>query len=205
MQEFGQIKGNFDKYLKFGIRIMLDALKDHPRARIEWPCQDKEYLEKMADSMRLYAPGVEEKLKLKPVGWLDCVRFTVPKRGDYKKQNEDYSRDLRKMLILFDPWGRAVCAIVNSPGKWHDSKVCARLGLYDIIDKMLDGYCILADSAFRGHIQDRNIIRILKEGERLPPNMSIQEMHELEADITRARQPSEGGITSWCNSFAAYN
>jgi hypothetical protein len=61
MQEFGQTKGNFDKYLKFGIRIMIEALKDHPTARIEWPCQDKEYLEKMADSIRLYALVVLER------------------------------------------------------------------------------------------------------------------------------------------------
>ena len=102
---------------------------------------------------------------------------------------------LRKMILLFDPFGKCKLAVINANGKWPDSRACHIYGVYDDVARLPEGYCVLADTAFQGAITGSKIIKVLKVGEYLPQGMSIQELEEREPVIIRGRQPSE-----WSNN-----
>ena len=57
-----------NKYLQFGISIMLEALRDDPRAKIVWPNQGQGYLESMERLMHLYVPRLRD-YNVRPVAF----------------------------------------------------------------------------------------------------------------------------------------
>ena len=196
-KEFGLVESDGNKYLVFGIQVMLSVLREHDFAQMSWKTNDLEYLNRMAEHMKNYVPELEN-YDQKIVGYLDGVRFRIVNKWIRPKdQKEDYSGEkkyaLRKILIIFDPLGRIVAAVWNCPGKWNDSKCTRRGALYRKIDELPEGYSIVADSAFKGKILGSKVLRILREGELLPVGMDYDELQERERVLIRARQPSEWG------------
>jgi hypothetical protein len=195
---FGVVETDAQRYIDFGIRVMLPILRDNPFAKIIWPMEEPGYLDRMAENMLRYVPDFYDKFALKPVGWVDGVRFRIANKWSRpKERKQDQSGEkkltLRKIQLLFDPEGHIVCAVWNTPGKWHDSKCCSRGGLYRRVAQLPDGYCILADTAYKGGLMNSKIIKILSEGQFLPFGMSREELQDLEKIIIRGRQPSEWG------------
>ena len=150
--------------------------------------------------IELYEPDMAYSLQEKPVAWVDGVRFPIANKWSNnaaRKQDQSGEKKLtiRKMILIFDPFGKCVCAVINANGKWPDSRPCAAFGLYEEVDQLPPGYCILSDTAFRGAVANAKIIKTLKVGEFLPAGMSQDELEERETIIVRARQPSE-----WANN-----
>ena len=141
------------------------------------------------------------------VGWINGVRFGICKKGKRKKQKEDYSGEkkthLRKIILITDSdsEGIVVAAVVNCPGVWGDSKCTNVEGLYELIDSLLDGYSIGADTAFRGDLLNSKVTKILKTGEHLPAGMSHEDYELLEALLIKARQPAEWANNCLIQSF----
>ena len=197
---FGLLDTEAEKYIKFEIRILLPELRVHPHAQIYWPHHDLHYLKEMNDLFHLYVPELRNEFHLRPVAWLDGVRFEIVSKWSNpaaKKNDESGEKKLtlRKMQLLFDPRGKCVGAVWNLPGSWQDGKGC-RIGLlYDLIDLLHVGYCILVDTNFQGRLIGGKLIRILKEGDYLPDGWLQAQVERLERLVTRGRQPSE-----WSNN-----
>jgi hypothetical protein len=59
-----------------------------------------------------------------------------------------------------------------------------------LIDSLLDGYSIGADTAFRGDVLNLKVTEILKTGEHLPAGISHKDCELLEELLIKARQPA---------------
>jgi hypothetical protein len=196
---FGLVESDANKYFMFGLRILLENLRDLPNARVHWPIDDPVYLKEMAARMLEFTPELEI-IGAHPVAWLDGVRYRIQNKwANPQAQQEDYSGEkkmpLRKILPIFDPTGKVVAAAINAPA-WHDSKVARLGGLYDIIDKLPIPYCVLADAAFRGSVTGTKILRPLRKGEFLPDGMTHEDVQYHEKQLIRTRQPGE-----WANNM----
>lgn len=193
---FGMINTHVTKYVRFGLYIIIKVLQKHPNARIHWPCESQEYLDRQVQRIARMVPELRDDYGILITSWMDGFRLPIGKKKDYKEQNNDYSgekkRHLRKVIIITDSEGYVVAAVINCPGKWGDSKCTELGGIYDLIDRKLpDGYSVGADTAFKGAVLGRKVTKILKNGEYLPDGMTEEEYNELEKLLIKSRQPGE--------------
>jgi DDE superfamily endonuclease len=163
---------------------------------VEWHNQDEEYLDQMSEMTHYYVPDLMDDWRHKPVAWIDAVRLPISNKWSRpRERREDQSGEkkltLRKCILLSDPRGKIVAVVINIPGSWGDSKGTRLGGLYDMIDALLEGYNVVSDTAFTGHLLTAKIIKVLKEAQRIPDGMTDEDVVELEKLITRARQPAE--------------
>lgn len=189
----------------FGLYIIVKVLHSHPDARIEWKCRDPIYLKAQNDRIHRMAPALKTLFDISLVGWVDGVRFGICKKGKWKRQKEDFSgekkKHLRKVILISDSEGIVVAVVVNCPGSWGDSKCTDLGGLYELIDSILDGYSIGADTAFRGDLLHSKITKILKKDDVLPAGMSHDDYELLEELLVKARQPVEWANNCLIQSF----
>ena len=199
-KDFGLTDSEAQKYLDFSIRIGLPKLRDFEPAKIKWPLDDMEYVERMADYIYRYESILTDRYEIRPIAWVDGVRYKIAvkwSRPAEKVQDRSGEKkmNLRKINFIFDPMGRCVAAVWNTPGTWHDGKCCHVGGLYDKMNLIPNGFCVLADTAYKGKCLHGKVIRILKKGELLPAGMNQATLEDLEKHIIRGRQPSE-----WSNN-----
>ena len=193
--QFGLTLSEAQKYIDFGVDILIAVLIDHPNSSIHWPVDSQEYLEEMRHLLRLYVPELQN-YDVNVVGFLDAVRFQIANKwGLPMKRKLDQSGEkkmtLRKCTLISDPRGYVVAAVINTPGSWGDGKACRLGGLYDLVDTLPEGYCIAADTAFRGNIVGSKIVKILKEGQIIPEELPPALLPDLERRVTTSRQPGE--------------
>jgi hypothetical protein len=197
---FGVVESCFNKYISFALSIVLHVLENNQHSRIYCPLNDVNYLDAMAKRVHAYENELQDVFGIKIVKFLDGIRFCIVNKstGDYSGEKK---RVLRKMILLFDANGRVVAAVINCPGPWNDGK-CTRVGqLYSLIEQLLGDYNIVADTAFRGSLFNRNIRRILKHGERILPVLTDEGHNRLERLLTRVRQPAEWGNNALVQAF----
>jgi hypothetical protein len=108
---------------------------------------------------------------------------------------------LRKYILLSDPRGKIVGFVLNMPGNWGDSKGARISGLYDMINALLDRYNVVSDAAYAGHLLNAKIIKVLKEGQRIPDSMTNETLIEVEKLIHHAHQPAEWANWDFVVSF----
>ena len=133
---------------------------------------------------------------LNPVAFLDGVRFRIENKWKTPAaRKEDQSGEkkltLRKVILLSDATGYIVAVALNIPGSWGDSKATRLMGIYGLIEELLDRYHVVADTAFKGDLLLGKIVKVLKEGEYIPAGLSDEDLVEVERYIRRARQPGE--------------
>jgi hypothetical protein len=206
-KEFGILENDATRYAYFGIFLFRRVLSQHPNSKINWPCHNEDYVERQCRRIRNDTPALANVYNIKPIGWIDGVRFVIhdkwlrPKEHKGDKSNEK-KKTLRKLILITDSDGRVVAAGLNTPGSWHDSKAIRVTGLYDLIDSRVpDGYCILSDTAFRGSLLNSKVIKILKPGQNIPQGWTHEEYGDLEECIIHARQPSEQGNNTVVQAF----
>jgi hypothetical protein len=195
-KSFGLVVTVARKYVMFGIDIIVEKLFNHDFCRVEWRVHDEEYLEHMSELTYYYVPELSEDWGLKPVAWIDAVRLPIANKWSRpRERREDQSGEkkmtLRKCILLSDPCGKIVGFVLNMPGSWGDSKGARIGGLYDMINALLDGYNVVSDAAYAGHLLNAKIIKVLKEGQRIPDGMTDETLIEVEKLIRHARQPAE--------------
>jgi hypothetical protein len=203
---FGVVATVARKYVMFGIDIIVEKLLDHEFCRVEWLNEDEEYLEQMSELTHYYVPDLTEDWGHKPVAWIDAVRLPIANKWSRpRERREDQSGEkkmtLRKCILLSDPRGKIVGLVLNIPGSWGDSKGTRLGGLYDVIESLLEGYNVVSDTAYLGHLLTAKIVKVLKEAQRIPDGMTDEDLIELEKLITRARQPAEWTNRDFVSSF----
>ena len=197
---FGLVDTEVQKYVEFGLQIALPVLRNNPYAKIHWPVNDIEYLNRMGEYMERYVPGFKDDFGRIPVGYLDAIRYHIVNKADRKARKQDQTEEkmttLRKCQFIFDPMCRCVACVLNTP-PWGDSKCCISGKLYKKIRQLPQGppqgYCILTDTSYQGSLRNAPIIKILKVGQFIPADLTRDDVEELEKKIIRGRQPSEWG------------
>jgi hypothetical protein len=91
--------------------------------------------------IELYEPDIAHCLEEKPVAWVDGVRYPIANKwSDTEARIQDQSgekkKTIQKMILIFDPFAKCVCAVINANGKWPDSQPCAIVDLYEEVDKL---------------------------------------------------------------------
>ena len=115
-------------------------------------------------------------------------------------QNRDYNgytKDVnRNIVLVWDPFGKIVDAVVNAPGNFHDSKAARYGGIYDHIIAVPAPFKCVCDDAFwtQGELQDK----LIKTKEEYREG---EERGDYDMTLTHLRQCSEWGNQTLTGSF----
>ena len=135
--QFGATATSFHHYVVMGTKCLVHVLSDDRREKIYWD-RSAESLEKSAKrtSGFMKIPGV--------VGMLDGMKRATSTLDDRKSQNRDYNGwtgDVnRNVLLLWDPFGKIIDAVVNTPGSYHDSRAALWGEIYNHISTLPKNY-----------------------------------------------------------------
>ena len=189
--QFGATSGVFRRCVEVGMVAILSNM-DHPKMRVVWD-RSIGNMEKMADrtSSFLDIPGV--------VGMIDGRKMKSLHPENFLEQNRDYNgwtKEVnRNVVLLWDPNGKIVDAVVNTPGNFHDSKSALWGNIYEHIIALPDGFIVVCDSAFetRGDLKGK-LVKLKSECEGY-----AETSHDK--SLTHLRQSSEWGNGVLCNSW----
>eukprot|EP00536_Pseudo-nitzschia_multiseries_P019675 jgi/Psemu1/62271/gm1.62271_g len=137
------------RWLKFGRKLLVSALQDHPSAKICLP--NEEEIQQYIDAIATKYPTLRPHRV-----WAACdgLKLHIQQSGDWTKQNPYYngwtSATYVNSVFLFCPDGRIRACVLNCPGSWHDSTQ-AEYGLYQRMERMYELYKAksVVDSAFK--------------------------------------------------------
>jgi len=197
---FGHASTNISMWLRFGVRMVILALKDNDLAKVCMPT-DSEIAE--------YAKAIGNKYPLLTKCWgaMDGLKLSMERPGDsdgYDIQAMFYNGwtcdHCLSNLFLFSPDGRIRHAYINCPGSMHDSTMAHNSGVYQKIDDIFDriGYQVVVDSAFAAKNSD-SLIKTIKDNMDSNGNiiMSLSKLNQAKA----VRILSEWGMRGFQGSF----
>lgn len=70
--QFGLTLYESQKYIDFGVDILISVLTHHSNSSIHWPVDNQEYLEEMRHLLRLYVPELQH-YAMDVLGFIDAV------------------------------------------------------------------------------------------------------------------------------------
>ena len=86
------------------------------------------------------------------VGMINGRKMISSHPEQYLEQNRDYNGWTNEVncnvVLLWDPYGMIVDAVVNCPSNFHDSKSTLWENVYDHISALPAGFIVVCDSAF---------------------------------------------------------
>eukprot|EP00536_Pseudo-nitzschia_multiseries_P019296 jgi/Psemu1/59906/gm1.59906_g len=138
------------RWLKFGQKLLLFALQDHPAAKVCLPNkgETQQYIDAIAAKYPVLAPH-------RVWGACDGLKLHIQQYGNWMKQNQYYNGwtcgTYVNSVFIFAPDGRIRACILNAPGCcWHDSTQ-ADYRLYEKMELMYDKYLakLIVNSAFK--------------------------------------------------------
>eukprot|EP00536_Pseudo-nitzschia_multiseries_P003564 jgi/Psemu1/8106/gm1.8106_g len=146
---FGLTASPMYKWLKFGRKLLLCALQDHPAAKVCLPNEEEtqQYVDAIAGKYPALGPH-------RVWGACNGLKLHIQQSGNWTKQNPYYngwtSAAYVNSVFLFCPDGRIRACILSSPGSWHDSTQ-ADYGLYEKTERMYELYKakVVVDSIFK--------------------------------------------------------
>ena len=189
--QFGVTSVVFRKSVELGLLSIVGNM-NHPKMRVIWD-RSIENMEKMAARTAAFLdiPGV--------VGMIDGRKMPSLHPDDFLSQNRDYNgwtKEVnRNVVLLWDPFGKIVDAVINCPGNFHDSKSTLWGNMYDHIIAMPEGYIVVCDSAFetRGELKGK-LLKLKGDNEGFAET-------PYEMALTHLRQSSEWGngvlVNAW--------
>ena len=189
--QFGAPSMVFRRSVELGMVAIVSNMS-HEKMRIIWD-RSQEGLAKMADRTKMFLdiPGV--------VGMIDGRKMSSLHPEKFLDQNRDYNgwtKEVnRNVVLLWDPCGMIVDAVVNTPGNFHDSKSTLWGNVYDHISTLPDGFKVVCDSAFetRGFLSGKLVK--LKNADGGFAETSYDK------SLTHLRQSSEWGNGVLCNAW----
>ncbi|KAG9125242.1 hypothetical protein FRC07_008425 [Ceratobasidium sp. 392] len=200
-QIFAVVPSVLARYVRFGLPILLESLKNIPEGVIKWPNaqQMTEYL-KLINARHPDIDGA--------FGFLDGLSLPVATSGDPAVENANYNGWLHKHkisnIIAFAPDGTIIYCTINAPGSWHDANVAQNV-YGKLLENTPDGRFLIADTAFP-KLQQRLLDKIhtpLKARTSLH-NLTPAERRaaiKYSNSITAARQAVEWGMRAIQGAF----
>ena len=183
--QFGAVLSVYSHCVRLGLRVIVQVLCSDTRSRVYWDRSEEELSKAAArTSSFLDIPGV--------VAMMDGDKLRSKQPGDYLHQNRDYNgwtkECNRNILIVWDPFGKIVDAVVNAPGNFHDSRLAVRGNVYKHIESLPQPYKVCCDDAFStgGKLKDK----LVKTKEQYREG---QVRSTYDQSLTHLRQCSEWG------------
>ena len=145
---FGLTSTPMYKWLKFGRRILLFVLRNHPSAKIQTPSEQE--LEEYVSAIGAKYPVLGEE---KVWGAADGLKLQLQRSSDWTVQNRYYNgwkgSTFVNSVFVFAPDGCIKICTLNAPGTFHDSTM-AEYGIYEKMDQLHHehGVKVVVDSAF---------------------------------------------------------
>ena len=199
---FGVTSSLLSMWLRFGRRILVRILQNHPKARVQMPNGNE--IESFKTAINGKYPSLTNvwasmdglKLYLQQAGTKDG-------RGDV--QNRFYNGWTHdhyvSNLFLFSPDGKIRKYFLNAPGCWHDSTLANASGMYDELDKAFEAHGeaqVVVDSAF----SKDNRPSLVKSHQNIMDRFgNIRENGNVFRDATSVCQMAEWGMRGLQGSF----
>ena len=145
---FGLTSTPLYKWIKFGRRILLFVLQNHPFAKIQPPSEHE--LENYIGAIAAKHPVLGEE---KVWGAADGIKLHLQKSRDWSVQNRYYNgwkaSTFVNSVFVFAPDGCIRICTLNAPGTFHDSTM-ADYGIYEKMEQLYIEYNVkvVVDSAF---------------------------------------------------------
>ena len=146
---FGLTSTLMYKWIKFGRRVLLFALQNHPHAKVYSPSAKDidHYSDAFAER---HPPLIPHRV------WAACdgLKIPVQRSANWAIQNQFFNgwKDdtYVNSVFAFGPDGRIRIATINAPGTWHDSNM-ADYGVYHKMEEVYNKYKakVVIDSAFK--------------------------------------------------------
>lgn len=145
---FGLTSTPMYKWLKFGRRVLLFVLHQHPLAKVSLPSQDEigDYVHAIGQKYPVL--GTE-----KVWAAADGLKVPLQKSSNWAIQNQYYNgwqnSTYVNSVFVFAPDGRIRICTINAPGTFHDSTM-ADYGVYEKMETIYNSYGakVVVDSAF---------------------------------------------------------
>ena len=146
---FGLTATPMYKWLKFGRRVLLLVLRNHPLAMISTPTEDE--LQSYTDAIGSKYPVLR---RHRVWGAADGLKLRLQQSSDWAIQNRFYNgwtgSTYVNSLFVFALDGRIQICTLNAPGTSYDSAMAA-YGVYSKMEALYNQYKVkvVVDSAFR--------------------------------------------------------
>jgi hypothetical protein len=192
--DFGLSHSCLNLWLRFGMRIVVNILCEHPLARVRMPSREEVTAFQQATAAKY--PSLTDVW-----GTLDGLNLNLQSTKDDKVQSIFYNGWTHghyvSNVFVFGMDGCIRICGLNAPGTMHNSTLADYGNVYEKLEKVfLDtGGKVVVDSAFRLASNDF----IIKSGQNVPvgnPQLVLRAR-----DATSIRQASEWGMRQFQDSF----
>jgi DDE superfamily endonuclease len=199
---FGLTASVLSLWLRFGRRILVRILRNHPKARVEMPNGIEIASFKAAINVKY--PSLTNVW-----GSMDGLKLFLQQAGrkDGKGDVQNYFYNgwthdhYVSNLFLFSPDGKIRKYFLNAPGCWHDSTLANSSGMYDDLDRIFEAHDeaqVVVDSAF----SKDNRPSLVKSHQNIMDRLgNIREHGDRFRDATSVRQMAEWGMRGLQGSF----
>ena len=191
--QFGMTQTMYLNCLRVALTIFVDVLEFNEKSRVWWnktPQALKRTAEMTASFIEI--PNV--------VAMIDGQKLPSACPADPADQNADYNgwtkETNRNVILLWNPDGTIIDAVINAPGSFHDSKTTKWGGIYDHISSLPHPYIVVCDDAFvtSGELHGKLMKTTYDE-------FGSGEKSEHDKSLTHLRQCSEWGNNDWTKVF----
>lgn len=190
------------RYIRYGLELLVHALRNMKEAAMSWPGQNIELLKE-------YESLIVQKhssLLKGAFGFVDGLHLPIQTSSDMATQNAFYNgwvhAHFTSNIFVFSPKGEISSATINALGSHHDSQVARQL-FQQLYHKTIEGYWLLADSRFPHQGIVAGKIRVpLKNDCKLPTNPAEHALViKRNTQHVSVRQPAEWGMRALQGSF----
>lgn len=197
---FGLTANPISMYLRFGRRILIQVLQNHPYSAVKIPTDEE---------IATYKAAINERHPNLPDVWcvMDGLKLTLQQAGDYNEQNAFYNGWTHdhyvSSVFVFCPDGTIPICCVNVPGCIHDSQIADFGYIYQKLKSVYEsngGRCVV-DSAFAR----TRFPFLIKSSQTVDPEAATRAQllrnYTVNAEATAVRQAAEWGMRSIQASF----
>ena len=193
---FGFTAAPLSRWIRYGRRLLVLALRDQPEAKIQLPSDEE---------IATFQAVIGRKYRHIPLVWgaLDGLKLLLERAGEEDTQNAFYNGWTHdhyiSCLFLFSPDGRIRAAYLNSPGSWHDSTNALYSGIYEKLDALYNrlGAQVVVDSAFNAGAKAS---MIKSHQSNIDQQGRVGQRSQVFRDATSVRQLSEWGMRGFPGS-----
>jgi hypothetical protein len=199
---FGMTASLLSMWVRFGRRLLVRVLRNHPNARVKMP--NGEEIASFCQAISVKYPSLTNVW-----GSMDGLKLYLQQAGrQHGKgdvQNYFYNGWTHDHyvtnLFLFSPDGKIRKFFINAPGCWHDSTLANASGIYDALDNIFYAHGsaqVVVDSAF----SKDNRPSLVKSHQNITDRLgNIRENGRRFRDATSVRQMAEWGMRGLQGSF----
>jgi hypothetical protein len=194
---FGLTSTRLSIWLRFGRRVLIRILKDHPLARVELPSEEE---------LRHFVSSISDKYPSLSNVWcaMDGLKLYLERAGNETSQNNFYNGwqhdHFVNSLFVFTPDGKVRLCFLNAPGTVHDSTMAIWGQVYERLLQMFEQYGVrcVVDSAFA---RENSPALIKSHQSNMDGNGQIRQPSRIFRDATSVRQMAEWGMKGFKGSF----